>query len=247
MPGIFITRGMSVSIPNFSRKIGEDGKLEIPPLVMHVRFDVSPTWIQLAWQHLEAARVARLEREKAWAGTDEKAKALTLEAEFEPAMQAIVAVAIAWDAIYAVLLHFAQIQPDLLEKWRTGRTARYSQVTEVIRRAFLLKPKGAAALRNNLKEIFRYRDLAVHPSGRFQAALLHPELDVGVEWRFVYFRASNAETAVTTASAMLWDLAHNGKAKDQKVAEYQKTLASRLQEIFPNGVPNVSASSAEKD
>lgn len=32
-----------------------------------------------------------------------------------------------------------------------------------------------------------------------------------MEWRFVYFRATNAEVAVMAAAAMLWDLAHNGK------------------------------------
>lgn len=160
-----------------------------------------------------------------WAGTDENAKAQCLEAEFESSMQAIMAAAIAWDAVYSVLRQHVEIPPAMVERWRKGRTARYSQVAEVVQRAFALNAEGAAALRANLKEIYRYRDLAVHPSGKLRAALLHPELNVGVEWRFVYFRASNAELAVSAAAAMLWDLAHNGKAKDPKITEYQKVLS----------------------
>lgn len=106
-----------------------------------------------------------------------------------------------------------------------------------MRRAFALKPKGAALLRANLKALYTFRDMAVHPSGKIAAPLLHPELDVGMEWRFVYFRARNAEVAVLGAAGMLWDLATNGRSKEPKITEYQKTLLARLQEVFPAGAP----------
>lgn len=246
MPGIYITRGMTVSIPNFSIRIGGDGGLECDPLTLHVRFDVCPTWIQIAKRHLEAALTARTNRELVWPGTDENAKTQALEAEFESSMQAIMAAAIAWDAAYALFREHVTIPPAMAEKWRNGRTARYIQVAETVRRAFSLKGKGATDLRENLKEIYRYRDLAVHPSGKIEAPLLHPELNLGMEWRFVYFRATNAELAVLTAADMLWDLAHNGKAKDPKVTEHQKTLAIRLQEVFPDGQPTVLTPMATK-
>ena len=76
-------------------------------------------------------------------------------------------------------------------------------MTEVLRRGFHLKPKGTKALRDNLKEIYRFRDMAVHPSGRIQAAMLHPDLDVGVEWRFVYFRAANARALVNAPTGIV--------------------------------------------
>lgn len=237
MAGVFITKGMTVSIPHFQLKIGEGGEIEGDPITLHVRFDVCPTWVMLAKRHLETALAAREQRELIWAGTDETAKAESLEREFESSMQAIMAAAIAWDAAYALLREHVAIPEALVQRWRAGRTARYSQVTEVIRRAFKLKPKGAAVMRANLKEIYRYRDMAVHPSGKIEAALLHPELNVGVEWRFVYFRASNAEIAVCGAASMLWDLAHEGKAKDPKIVEYQANLRARLQDIYPAGRP----------
>jgi hypothetical protein len=246
MPGIYVTRGMTVSISNISLRIRDDGELEGDPITLHVRFDVCPTWIQIAKRHLDNAVAAREDRKRAWSGTDEEAKAQALETEFEASMQAIMAAAIAWDAAYAVLREHVAIPPAMVEKWRKGRTARYTQVSEVVRRAFTLKPKGASALRANLKEIYRYRDLAIHPSGKIEAPMLHPELDLGMEWRFVYFRATNAELAVLAAAAMLWDLAHNGRSKDPKVTEYQKNLATRLQEIFPSGAPVVPVPTTTK-
>ncbi len=239
MAGIYITRGMSVSIPHFSLRISESGEFEGDPITLHVRFDVCPTWIQIAKRHLDAALIAKANRNVAWQGTDEMAKAQALEVEFEASMQAIVAAAIAWDALYAVLREHVAIPPRILEKWRNGRTARYTQVAEVTRRAFSLTQKGASMLRGNLKNIYRYRDLAVHPSGKIEAPLLHPELNLGMEWRFIYFRAHNAELAVMAAATMLWDLAHNAKSKDEKISAYQKTLVERLKEIFPDSAPTV--------
>lgn len=61
-----------------------------------------------------------------------------------------------------------------------------------------------------------------------------------MEWRFVYFRARNAEMAVLGAAGMLWELAKNGRSADAKITEYQKTLLTRLQEIFPAGVPQIT-------
>jgi hypothetical protein len=44
MAGIYITRGMSVSIPSFSIRIREDGEIEGDPITLHVRFDVCLAW-----------------------------------------------------------------------------------------------------------------------------------------------------------------------------------------------------------
>lgn len=246
MAGVFISRGMTVAIPQGGLTIGftADGNVT-SSLTLHVRFDVCPTWIELALRHLSDANERRIAREAAWAGTNEEIKATTLEREFEASMQAIMAAAISIDAFYSLIQPYVPISPKLVEQWRTKRTPRYSQITEVIRQAFQLKPKGTANLRKNLKEIFRFRDFAVHPSGRLEAPILHPEIDVGVEWRFVVFRAYNAELAVNAATGILWDLAHNGKPKNGKIIEYMETLRQRLAEVFPNGHPKVAIRAPE--
>lgn len=232
---------MTVAVPAGGLTIGidDDGNFT-SSLALHVRFDVCPTWTELSLRHLQEAKAKLADREAAWAGTSEDQKAVTLEREFEASMQAIMAAAIALDAFYSLIQTHVVLPPSLVEQWRTRRTSRYSQVTEVLRRAFHLKPKGTAALRQNLKEIYRLRDLAVHPSGKIEAPILHPELNVGVEWRFAYFRAQTAELVVNAATWILWDLAHEGKPKDTKIAEYMATLRQRLAELFPRGHPTAA-------
>jgi hypothetical protein len=239
MPGIFISRGMRVAIPAGALTISLNKPS--PAVTLHVHFDVCPSWCQLATSHMAEAKARASERMAAWAGNDESAKAHSLEREFEASMQAIMAAAIAVDAFYAVLQTHVALPPSLVAQWRTKRTSRHSQVTEVLRRGFHLKPKGVAKLREYLKEIYRFRDLAVHPSGKIEAPLLHPELDVGVEWRFAYFRASNAESLVNAATGVLWDLANNAKPTDKKIIDYIAGLRPRLSELFPSGHPLVKS------
>ena len=242
MTGVFISRGMTVAIPagGLTISLGLDGE-PASSLTLHVHFDVCPTWCELAMSHLAAAKSHRIARVAAWAGTNEDDKAMTLEREFEASMQAAMAAAIALDAFYSVIQTHVQLPPALVEQWRTKRTSRYSQVTEVLRRGFHLKPQGTKTLRQNLKEVYRFRDLAVHPSGKIEAPLLHPELKVGVEWRFAYFHAANAEGLANVATAIIWDLANNGKATDDKIIKYMRSVQDRLATLFPSGHPLVKA------
>jgi hypothetical protein len=67
-----------------------------------------------------------------------------------------------------------------------------------IRIAYQLKNKGSKAFR--VKEIYKFRDQAVHPSAAMEEAILHPEINVGVERRFVVFRYENAFQIVRIAT-----------------------------------------------
>lgn len=238
MTGIFVKRGMTISVPpgGLTLTIGDDARVT-GSLTLHVHFDVCPTWIDLSLRHLGAARAARVVRDCAWSGTDDEAKSEAMEREFESSMQAIVAVAIAIDAFYAVLRRHVSLPPSTLAAWRTNGTARYVQITEVIRRAFRLKNVGTASLRSNLKELQRYRDMAVHPPAQIQEAIIHPELNVGVEWRFVYYRTENAELAVNAMVATLWELCNKGTPANDDIAEYAATIKARLTELLPGGPP----------
>src|SRR5262245_1253846 len=118
MVGIFISRGMTVAVP-FG---GLD--LRTGNLALHVRFDVCPTWSELALRQLEDAKAKRAAREAAWAGSNEEHKAATLEREFEASMQAIMAAAITIDAFYSIIQTHVQLPAGLNEQWRTKRTSR---------------------------------------------------------------------------------------------------------------------------
>ena len=138
------------------------------------------------------------------------------------------AAAIVVDSFYSLIQLHVDLPPSIADKWRVKRTARYSRVTEVLKRAFHLKPKGVVNLRQNLREIYRLRDLAVHPSGKLEAPIVHPELGVGVEWRFAYFRAQNAELILNAALRILSDLAYQGKPKHPEIQKYIDRLRPRL-------------------
>jgi len=238
MPGIFISRGMTLSVPVGGMVVGTGAEeFVIKSLTLQIRFDVCPTWIELSLNHTARSIDAKNHRDKIWAAGNEEAKAPALEREFEHSMQAMMAAAIAIDAFYAVLAQHVYLPPSVLANWRTKRTSRYAQVTEVIRRAFKLKPSGTAGLRQNLKEIYRTRDLAVHPSGKIEIPVHHPELDLGVEWRFAYFRSSNAVLVNETATWIIWELCKKGAPQNSDIQDYISKLSERLDQIFPNGHP----------
>jgi hypothetical protein len=230
-PGIFITRGMTVAIPKGGLIISldEEGKVN-SSMTVHVHYDVCPTWLDLAARHLSDARERKLLRVAAWNSNDDKAKGDTLEKEFESSMQAIMAAAIAIDSFYAALRDKTNIPKETIKSWRENSTARYKQITEILKRAFSLPPRDCVVLRNCLKEILKFRDLAVHPSGNIRAPVLHPELQTGVEWRFTVFRAENAEAIVREATNVIHELVTKGTPANVDIHRYTEGLKGLLSE-----------------
>jgi len=200
-------------------------------LTSYVHFDVCPTWLELAIRHLSDAQVAQVARIEAWKSADENTKAGALQWEFEASMQAIVAAAIAIDALYAAVRPKVKLPPLLVEKWREKHTPLYIQTSEVLRRALSLTPRAARALRQNLGEISRFRNLAIDPSGTTDAPVLHPELRVGVEWRFAYFRCDNALLIVKVTLRLILELLASGKPQDAEVQAYVNALWSRVEPL----------------
>ena len=221
MTGVFVTRGMTLAVPagGLTLSIGDEGKLA-GSLTLHVHYDVCPTWLELASRHLSDAEERKRARIAAWNSDDQEARAATLEAEFKSSMQAIMAAAIAINSFYAALRERTNIPDETIQAWRKNKTARYKQIVEVLRRAFSLIPRDCAKLRQNVKEIFKVRDMAIHPIGNVAAPVLHPELQVGVEWRFALFRADNAEAIVGGARSIVHELVAKGKPSTPEVQRY---------------------------
>ena len=91
MPGVFISRGMTVAIPPGGLTIGVAAHGTATAwLVLHVMFDVCPTWTDLALRHLADAKTRRTARESAWTENVEDEKGASLERGFEASMQASV-------------------------------------------------------------------------------------------------------------------------------------------------------------
>lgn len=232
MSSLFVSRPVPAPIPAGSSvvSIGENRKPG-SSLPAHAHFDVCPTWLELAIRHLSDAQVAQVARVAAWKGADENSKAGALEWEFEASMQAIMASAIAIDAFSAVVQAKMQLPQSVIDEGREKRVPRHIQIAEVLRRVFSLDAKEASNLRQNLGEIFRFRDLAIDSSGKSDAPILHPGLGVGVEWRFAYFRCANALLIVKVTLRLIWELVASDKPKDADVQQYIDVLRSRIEAL----------------
>jgi hypothetical protein len=195
------------------------------------RFDVCPVWLDFAIRHLSDAQVARDARIGAWRESDEHSRTAALEWEFEASLQAIMASAIAVDAFYAAVQTRVPLPQSLIDEWRDKKAPRHVRISDVFGDALSLDPKSVSGLREALAEIFRFRDLAVDPSGKMGAEVLHPELGVGVEWRFAYFRHQNALVIVTATVRLIAELAASGHPKDPDLRKYIDALRSKVEPL----------------
>jgi hypothetical protein len=240
--GVSIFREMARAIPAVSVPIAV-GENERPATELNTlgRFDVCPIWLELAIRHLSDAQVAQAARLAAWKGADENSKAGALEWEFEASMQSIMASSIALDAFCAAIQ--ARIQPSrsLADPWREKRPPRHAEIAEALRIAFSLTAKEANGLRQNLGEIFRFRELAIDSSAKSDAPILHPELRVGGEWRFVYFRCENARLIVGVTLRHIRELVASDKPKDANVQKYIDVLRPRLERLVNSNALNVDS------
>lgn len=233
MVGIHIIRGMTLAVPSGGLVIKSDGTAT---LNLHVRFDVVPVWLEIARKHSDQANFYGKQVIESWQEPDEEKKARLLEAEFTESMQAIVAAATSLEAFFSILKPVT-LSSDTTEKWVKRRPKRYVQIAEACRIAFQLPDRGAAAFKQNLKEIFLFRDRAIHPSGTVSEPLLHPDLNVGMDPRLVWFRATTAALIVQVVTEHLVELAFKGTPINDEVQKYAAALQNRFNEMFPEGVP----------
>jgi len=218
--GVFITKGMRVSIPQFSFRIGINGNIEGEPLILHTGIDLCPYWLDIAYDHLLCTEKANDNLMRAKELDDNEQISNALQAEFASGMQAIMASAIAMDAFYANVKENIDLPQNLTETWRKKGTARYKQTAEVLRRAFSINQETARILREILKQNYTFRDKAVHPPPGTTAPVLHPELNKVTDWRYATFRYYNAKAIVGLTLSIIAQTAtktHENKFKNLKI------------------------------
>lgn len=157
---------------------------------------------------------------------------LLLQPVFKSSMQAIVASATFFEALYAAS---RECMPParLAPRASNGSGAKRSAlVTEQLKRAFGLKNAKAGDLASVLSEVYRFRDEAVHPSSSFGPAVLHPELGVLVERRLAMYTYANARLIVRAALAYCKILPTLGEKQGPKeirdLAHFLLTAAAPL-------------------
>jgi hypothetical protein len=221
---------MTLGIRNLRFVIGEDGSLD-SDLVIEVSLDTHPFWLEIAWTHLERARLAHQKLLAIWDSDDEKRKGRALEAEFAASMQCIVAVAVAMDAFYSAIRPHITIPKSTLDAWRKKRTARHAQVYEVLRRGFRFGPQTGTLIKNGLKEVLEWRDRSVHPSAEAARPIAYPELGVGTEWRFVAYRHYNAQRAMNFVLSLIPQLLADPRPNLSGLVSYCQGALPRIRSI----------------
>ena len=150
-------------------------------------------------------------------------------------MQGISASAFSLEAFYASVDERILPDEELAKRWAKNRTARAVRISETLIRAFKITHTGRAVLRKNLEEVFKFRDYAVHPPARFRKPITHPELGVGVEWRFFAFTASRSITTTRVALSIIKQCMHAPQSKHEELAKWSEVSVARLMKWSLNG------------
>lgn len=227
--GFHIAKGVALQLSGFAIRVDENGELKLDIPTVNLRLDTLGHWLEIAMDHLAAAKLAdaRLEEVR-----DSGSGALDFEPVFKSSMQAIVASATFFEAVYAASRdrmppgRQAQLSAD-------GSGARRSgQVTEQLKRAFGLKPRHVDQLRDLLSRLYVLRDAAVHPSASFAPSEAHPQFGVFVEQRFARYTFPVAKFSVRVACAYCKILAVRGAADGPKeiheLAQYMQAIGDPI-------------------
>jgi len=229
-PELFLTDGMQLTISGLSITIGADGKCEAAPATFSTCLDMCPYWLEIAYAHLLRTEQAYNDLLSARETKNNEGIGDALQAEFIAGMQTMMASAIAIDAYYACIKERVEIPKELIGRWKENRIARYKQIAEVLRIAFPMKDESFKQVRGALKEIFRFRDMAVHPPSKPVPALLRPKLNLIIDWRYVAFSYDNAKAAVRLSLSIIALTARRPhKGKFDALKPYCETLMSKVE------------------
>jgi len=221
---------MSLRIPAGGLVISLDGS-EVPPVKFEVVLDTWRYWLNIALAHVDNAVRAHAELLAAHAAGDDPAKGSALEEEFTSSMQGISASAFSLEAFYASVNEHIPTDEELARRWAKNKTARTVRICETLIRAFKVTHPGRTILRENLAEVFKFRDYAVHPPARFREPIMHPDLGVGVEWRFISFSASGTITSSRVALSIIKQCLHAPRPEHQELVKWSQNSVAKIDEM----------------
>jgi len=207
------------------------GEINLEPAAIRLRHDVCPEWLEIAVDHLETNALSAEDIQNALKIKDDKIIGEALKKEFRYGMQSIVASCTAIEAFFEIISELAKIPDDLKDSWKKNRTSKYARIAEAMKIAFNINNETVEKIRELLKEIFSYRDKAIHPNQDFMPPALHPELNRVVDIKFVLFRHYNARTILRMTLSLIYQLCKYDKIKKKEIKTYSKQLLVILKPI----------------
>lgn len=163
---------------------------------------------------------------------DDDAKARTLESEFEAGVVSVSASVFVLDALYGAVKE-RMSGTALLSVGARGQS-RHKRVSETLLAAAKLNNAKAKEIARFTKQLFTFRDWAVHPPADSRVPVLHSELDVGVEWRFIAFSAGSAAAAYKSACQLVSVVLTNIRPTYSELTTWALTNVKRLPAALDN-------------
>jgi hypothetical protein len=213
------------------------------PVSPELRVEMWTHWLQESVDGAVAAldaQVAIAAEVAALAGVtpagDEQGLQDLLDAELRASMRTISASAFAVDAFYASVQARSPDHPHR-EKRRTPRangrrTSRHTIVFETLRYHLNIRPAAAPEYRRRVTDLFRFRGWAVHADAKFRPAIQRTDLDRGVDWHYVAFRAENAVAVVGGTLQMLSALVDVFGRGSHEMREWQPHARDALDAVI---------------
>src|SRR5690606_5843659 len=116
--------------------------------------------------------------------------------EFKFSIQSVIGAGTCIDALYDVLIPLVKIDEGTRLAWKRNRTARHIVVFEVLRTAFVMKNSLLDSFRETIRVVYKLRGLAAHPTSSEFPMMVHPDLNLLMDWRLANFRGDLAESIV---------------------------------------------------
>jgi hypothetical protein len=228
--GILVFEGMTVGIlpGDLTIAVNESGSTN-SNAILSTAYNVLPIWLRIGSDQLRHAKRASEAVATQWGANDDVNREL-LVAELEPSLQLFVACGIAVDALYEQLRPFANVRRADIDAWKTNKTARERQILEVIRRVYKLGSDATAQFGQNIAEILKYRDMAVHPSLELKRTCDRPDIPVGVDWKFAAYRYPNAATCFDVTMKMVLYL-YERKTENDACNQQMENIVKALEQL----------------
>ena len=244
---LFLTKGMTIDISSFEISIDETDKIASNGPIIHTGLDMCPYWLGIAYDNLLEAEKIHYRLEAAVNDKNDPLVGELLQKEFMVGMQVVMAGCIAIDSYYASIKQFSNIPEEIIKKWKTKRTARYSQIAETLKNVFYIPQDIFQQIREMLKQCFKLRDMAVHPKHGTDVPVLYPEINKITDWRYSAFRYANAKAVAGYSLSFILQTAQQRKDnKDKKLISYCDNLAKKIDPIYSNWINSYGELFAKK-
>jgi hypothetical protein len=188
--GIITLAGMGLQVPPGGLVIstGADGKLNVEVGPILLRLDLWPTWLEIGCVHATQAQTAA---EQLRPDLPDDSGYKYLSEELQAGVVAITGFTFALDGFYDTLRHELGDHPDQTI-WKKNRISRVNQMADTMRLRLKLSHSVSQQLRVALKELFEFRNRAVHPSSQFVEPNYRPQIDSMVHPHLITFSGPHA-------------------------------------------------------